>query len=79
MFFVQVKAAGILFNLKATCGGCDSFLIFHHLKNKIRLCHLAAAGDAIDRLEGDSKIDSCLHGRLGKRWLSLARRQQKNN
>ena len=27
MFFVQVKAAGRYFNLKATCGGCDSFLI----------------------------------------------------
>jgi hypothetical protein len=28
MFFVQVKAAGRSFNIKATCGGCDSLLIF---------------------------------------------------
>jgi len=47
MFFVQVKAAGILFNLKATCGGCDSFFILHF--NKIKFISLAAAGDAIDR------------------------------
>jgi hypothetical protein len=26
MFFVQVKAAGILFKVLETCGGCDSFL-----------------------------------------------------
>jgi len=26
MFFVQVKAANRCFDLKATCGGCDSHL-----------------------------------------------------
>jgi len=27
MFFVQVKAASRRFDLKASCGGCDSFLL----------------------------------------------------
>jgi hypothetical protein len=27
MFFVQVKAASRHFDLKASCGGCDSFLL----------------------------------------------------
>jgi hypothetical protein len=34
-FFLQVKAAIRHFKVLGTCGGCDSFLIFHHfLKNK---------------------------------------------
>ena len=60
MFFVQVNTAGILFNLKATCGGGDSFLIFNHLK--IKFINLAAAGGAIDWPEGDSKKDSPIFG-----------------
>jgi hypothetical protein len=27
MFFLQVKAASRYFDLKATCGGCDSLLL----------------------------------------------------
>jgi hypothetical protein len=41
-----------------TCGGGDSFLIFN-FSLKIKFINLAAAGFAIDRLEGDGiKIKS---------------------
>jgi len=52
---------------KKNCGDGDSFLIstFHFIKvvciliNKKIFISLAAAGNAVDRLEGDSKKDSC--------------------
>jgi hypothetical protein len=57
----------------ALCSGCGSFASI----NKIKFINLAAAGDAIDRLEGDSKINSWLATPLGEASAVFGTAQQK--
>jgi hypothetical protein len=75
---VQVNTAIIHFKVLETCGGGDSIRSprfdfikvlcnFINQKNKLGLRHHAAAGFAVDRLEGDSiKIESCFAWQLGE-------------